>query len=182
MFDAVTARYTEALFGLAKSRGVLDQVAGDVNRIGAEFANPDVASFFFDARVSTEARRQKLGPLLSGMHELTRNFVNLLFDKRRENVLGGLGPSFHKRMLTERGATDGVVESARPLGSAELGRLASALGARVGKSVSLQNRIVPELVGGVRVIVENRMIDVSLRGRLEGLRKSMLDAPLPSLQ
>ena len=182
MFDAVTVRYTEALFGLAKSRGVLDQVAGDVNRIGAEFSNADVAAFFFDARISTEARREKLQPLCAGMHELTRNFVNLLFDKRREHVLGSLGGCFHRRMLTERGATDGIVESARPLGAAEVTQIATALGRRLGKAVTLQNRIVPELVGGVRVIVENRMIDVSLRGRLDGLRKSMLEAPLPSLQ
>ena len=182
MLDPVTTRYSEALFNLAKARGVLDAVCSDVENISTELSSPAVASFFFDANVSLDARRQKLAPLVGGMHELTRNFVNLLFDKRREEVLRNLGEAFHRRRLDEEGAAEGFVESARPLGPGEIAELAVAMGARLGKRVTLENRIVPEMIGGVRVIVDSKMIDFSLLGRLEGLRKKMLDAPLPSLQ
>lgn len=182
MFDPVTNRYVEALYGLAKARGAAAEVQRDVERIAQEFANPEVATFFFDARLSVDTRREKLRPLYSGMHELTRNFVELLFDKRREEVLAELGDAFARRVLAERGAAEGVVESARPLSPDDVARIEKALGARIRKTVTLENRVDPSLIGGVRVIVESRMMDFSLRGRMEGLRKHMLDAPLPSLQ
>jgi len=91
MLDPVTTRYAEALFDLAKKGGVLDTVRGDVERLSGELASRSVSAFFFDARVSMETRREKMQPLLSGMHRLTRDFVALLFDKRREEVLRGLG-------------------------------------------------------------------------------------------
>ena len=55
-----------------------------------------------------------------------------------------------------------------------------ALEKRLRKRITLSNRVVPDLIGGVRVIVDNKMMDLSLRGRLEGLRKRMLEAPLSS--
>jgi len=182
MLDPVTIRYAEALFNLARSRGALDAVRGDVERLSAELANPNVAGFFFDARVSVATRRGKLELVVKGMHPLTRNFVGLLFDKRREEVLKHVGEAFKRRVLQEEGRAEGVVESVRPLGSGELAELEVAMGQRLGKRVKLANHIVPELLGGVRVIVESRMLDSSLSGRLQGLEKRLLDAPLPTLQ
>ena len=182
MLDPVTIRYTEALFGLARREGALDTVQSDVEQLAKQIAAPKLAAFLVDARIPAEQRREKLRVLLSGTHQLTQNFVDLLFDKRRESVLHGLGEAFHRRSLEERGAAEGVVESARPLGAADVSQLALALGKRLGKDVKLANRVNPDVLGGVRVIVGSKMIDSSLRGRLDGLRKKMLEAPLPSLQ
>lgn len=180
MYDSVTNRYTEALFALAKSRGALADVARDVERIGREMASPTVASFIVDARVSPATRREKIGPALTGVSELTRNFVDLLFDKRREEVLKGLAGAFRLRMLDEEGSAEGVVESARPLRAEQLQSLAAAIGVKLSRRVTLENRIRPELLGGVRVIVGSRMLDISAKGRLEGLRNAMLSAVLPA--
>jgi len=181
MLDPVAHRYAEALFSLAKKRGVLADVQRDVERIATEFSHPNVASYLLDARVPSGERRKRLDPVLTGMHELTRNFVGLVFDKRRESLLRSFGDAFHARVLDERGAAEGVVESARALDGAEIDRLARSVGAKLGKTVSLQNKVTPDLLGGVRVIVGSRMVDHSLSGRLGGLKKRMLDAPLPSL-
>ena len=180
MIDPVTNRYVEALFGLCVREGALADVERDVQRIAAELAVPGVGEFFFDARVSLEVRRAKLQPLLAGAHQLTQNFVNLLFDKRREDVLRNLGEAFHARLLRQRGEVEGTVESARPLGASELASLEAALGRRLGKVVRLKNEVRAGLIGGVRVIVDSRMLDGSLQGRLDGLRKRMVEAPLPS--
>lgn len=180
MLDPVTIRYTEALFGLAKARGELERVGKDVERFAAELERPGVAAFVFDARVSVATRREKIRPFFQGACEVFSNFVDLLFDKRREEVLRLLAQAFHRRMLQERGGAEGVVESATALDAAELARIAGELGKRLQKTVTLTNRVVPDLIGGVRVIVDNKMMDLSLRGRLEGLRKRMLEAPLPS--
>jgi F-type H+-transporting ATPase subunit delta len=181
MLDPVTSRYAEALFGLAKKDGTLDSVTADVGRLTRELSSPAVRGFFFDARVSVEERRQKLRVVTSSMHQLTRNFIDLLFDKRREEVLLGLGEAFHRQALDERNAAEGVVESARPIDATEIARLATALGAQLGKTVTLENRVTPDVLGGVRVIVGSQMVDHSLRGRLGGLAKQLQNAALPSM-
>lgn len=181
MLDPVAQRYADALFSLAKKSGVLEEVRRDVARLAEEVSQPGAGAYLFDARVSVGERRKRLDPILSGLHQMTRNFVGLVFDKRRESLLSHLGEAFHRRVLEERGAAEGLVRSARPLGAAEVRRLASSIGSKLGKTLTLDNQVDPDLLAGVRVIVGSRMIDHSLSGRLNGLKKRMLDAPLPSL-
>jgi F-type H+-transporting ATPase subunit delta len=182
MLDPVTHRYAEALFNLAKERGELDAVRRDVEGIARTIADPAAHASLLDARISIDKRRAMAESLITGMNQLVQSFVLLLFDKRREQVLPNLGAAFHQRSLDERRAAEGVVESARPLGASEIAQLAQAFGRRLGKDVSLENRVVPGLLGGIRVIVGSKMIDHSLQGRLSGLRKTLLEAPLPHLQ
>jgi F-type H+-transporting ATPase subunit delta len=179
MIDPVTSRYVEALFRLAKARGALEAVRGDVQRLAGELREGGALSFVFDERLTLEVRRTRLTAGTGGLHALTQDFLQLVLDKRRVELLRQLGEAFHRRDLEERGAAEGVVESARPLEKADLDRLAAMLSPRIGKQLLLQNRLAPGLIGGLRVVVESKMIDASLAGRLEGLRKSLLAAPLP---
>jgi F-type H+-transporting ATPase subunit delta len=111
-----------------------------------------------------------------------QNLVGLLFDKGREEVLLGLGDAFHALELEAAGQVEGVVESARPLAKSEMDLVATQLGPQFGKQLLLTNKIVPDLVGGARVIAQNRMIDYSVQGRLDALRRRLMDAPLPAAQ
>ncbi|MFT5289193.1 MAG: F-type H+-transporting ATPase subunit delta [Planctomycetota bacterium] len=180
MHDLVTNRYSEALFALAKSRGALGDVSNDIARIGQEMASPAVASFVVDARIPQATRREKFGLVSADFNEITRNFVGLLFEKRREDVLPGIAEAFRARLLEEDGAAEGYVESARPLDAAQVESLAAAIGLKIDRRVTLENRVRPELMGGVRVLVGSRMLDMSVQGRLDGLRESMLQAVMPS--
>ncbi len=177
--DAVTRRYAGALFGLAARKGALEAVKRDVARLAAELEVRSVATYLFDTRVPLEERRRKFDPLLAPMHELVRNFVSILFDKRREGVLRGLAAAFHERGLAEARAAEGVVFSPAPLGADEIQKLAGVFSRVLAKSVRLENRIDPELIAGVRVVADNKMIDFSARGRLDGLRRKLLAAALP---
>ncbi len=177
----VTARYTDAIFDLAHEKGVLDEVRRDVEQLAAEVADEKVEAFLLDARIATSEKRQRVAQLTQSFNPLTQNLVSLLFDKNREQVLIGIGAAFRAKVLASRGAVEGVVESARPLGSGELAELAVAIGAQLKKEVLLENRLVPDLVGGVRVLVEGRLIDYSVQGRLASLRRKMEGARLPQM-
>jgi F-type H+-transporting ATPase subunit delta len=180
MIDPVTSRYAEALFRRAQARGAREAVRADVQRLAGELRPGGALAFVFDERLPLEGRRARLAGALASVHPLTHDFVQLVLDKRRVEVLRDLWAAFHRRDLEERGAAEGVVESARALEPAELARLAGLLGPRLEKQLLLENRIAPELIGGLRVVVGSRMIDASLAGRLEALRKALLAAPLPS--
>jgi F-type H+-transporting ATPase subunit delta len=178
--DAVTARYAGALYGLARRTGALDAVARDVALVAAEVARPATRALLDNPRVEREAKRAQLAPVLGGAHALTRNFVNLLLDKGREGVLENLAAAWKRIALDERGELEGRVESARPLDAADVSRLETTLSVQLGRTLKLENQVVPGLLGGARVFAGNRMIDWSVQGRLESLRQKLLEARLPS--
>jgi len=177
--DAVTARYVEALFRLGVHSATLDTIKSDVERLAASLERPGVMQLVLHPAKPRTIRRAAVEEGLVGASETLRNFVDLLFDKRREGVLAHFGEAFRQRLLDASGVVEGVVSSARPLGSGELAELTVSLGARIGKEVRLKNEIDPSLIAGVRVIVDSRMIDCSVSGRFEGIKRRMLDAPLP---
>ena len=177
--DAVTIRYAGALYGLARKRAALDAVSRDIEALSTELARPATRRLVFNPRVDREAKRAQLARVLAGAHVLTQNFANLLIDKNREEVLRGLAEAWKRLSLEERGAAEGRIESARPLEPAQIASLSAALSKVMGRTLVLENQIVPALVGGARVIARNRMIDWSVAGRLESLKRRMLDAHLP---
>lgn len=178
--DAVTARYVGALFELAEEQGVIDEVRSDIDQLAEALEDPTLALYLADARVPVAEKRVKFGEAIKDFHPLTSNFVQLLFERRREAVLLGAGAAFRRRFLESRGAVEGIVQSARALPADELADLRGALGKLLKKDVLLTNEVEPALVGGVRILVDNRLLDQSVRGRLAGLRRTLLETRIAS--
>lgn len=178
MIGQVAQRYADALYDLARRESALDQVATDVEALARETSREQVASYLVNPRIDRAERRAKLASVTGAFHQLTRNFVDLVFDKGREAVLLEVGEAFRQRRLDESGTVEGVVESARPLEGAEVDRLATHLGTRLGKTVHLENRVRADLIGGFRVTVGSSMIDATVQGRLEDLKERLMTAPL----
>lgn len=175
--SAVTARYATALFELAAEKGQLDAVSRDVGLIEREHTSGALAALF-DPRAAAADRTRAVDGLAARLSPLSRNLLLLLRDKRRLEVLRELAAGFRVRLLASQNAVDGVAWSARPLGASELAQLSTQLGSALGKTVQLENRLDPELIGGVRVLVDNLLLDQSAAGRLEGLRARLLEARL----
>lgn len=178
--DPVTARWANALWNVASREGALASVMQDVDRLAAVATRAEVRAALVDPRRSRAERAALFQSTLATAHALTRNFASLLLERGREEVLVGIGAAFKRRRLAEANQIEGVVESARPLARPEIDALAKAYGAVLGKELQLENRIVPSLVGGARVFAGNRMIDQSVQGRLDALRRKLLDARLPT--
>ncbi|MDZ4774700.1 MAG: ATP synthase F1 subunit delta [Planctomycetota bacterium] len=176
--DAVTQRYADALWALASESGALAQILSDVKRLGGLVTTPAVRVAIENPRRDRAERHKIVVGAVGNVHTLFANTIGLLFDKHRESVLLGLADAFHKLELEAAGQIDGIVESARPLDAEALSHLSNSLGVHFGKKLNLENRIVPELVGGARVIAGNRMIDYSVQGRLDALRRKLMDVPL----
>jgi len=175
ILDPVTLRYAQALWNVAAKSGALERVRADVRALDGV-----LKAQVFDPAILRDKRRAQALAAAANLHPLVQNFIGLLFDKHREDVLRGITRAFHRMELESRNAVEGIVESARPIGEDLLAGISASMGRLLGKEVVLKNRIVPELVGGTRVLVANRMLDASVSGRLESLRRTLLDAPLTS--
>ena len=78
-----------------------------------------------------------------------------------------------KRALAELGSSDATVYSAFPLGGAELANLTATLEKRFGRKLNLKVELEPELIGGIRVVVGDEVLDTSVKARLEQMKAAL---------
>jgi F-type H+-transporting ATPase subunit delta len=164
------AAYAEALFSLARGRA--PELAAELEAITA--AVPDAARALLEHPVvAPEAARAVLGTLVGRASPLVGNLLRVLADKRRMGLLPDIATALRERVDALEGRVRARVQSARPLGEDEIAALAAALGRRLRAEVLMTPEIRPELIGGARVLVGDRVLDGSLEGQLAALRRRL---------
>jgi F-type H+-transporting ATPase subunit delta len=176
MASGVATRYATALFELAKEQDALDTVAQDldgVERLGAE--SSDLRRAIRSPLLSREQQERAVTAVAqrAGIGELTTRFLGVLARNRRLFVLPQVVRAFHAMLAAERGEVTAEVTSAVPLEQGQLDRLRETVSRHVGKAVSLTAKVDPALMGGLVVRIGSRLIDASLRTRLQQLEIAM---------
>lgn len=195
---SVAKRYSDALFLAAESAGAVDAVEADMALLGIALAEQDLRRVLADPKRSAAEKKGVLvklltaeyggaaegeeggGPQKREAHAVTLRFLDVVFDKARALELPRIAPAFHTRVLESRGEIEGRVVSFSELSDEELSGLAESLGSQVGAKVRLTQSVDPELLGGLRVFVGDRMFDASLQGQLDTLGRRLRGAPLPT--
>jgi F-type H+-transporting ATPase subunit delta len=98
------------------------------------------------------------------------NLVGLLVGRGRVSLLPAITTEYGRLLDRRRGVAAALVTSAAPLTAAETEAIAARVAVMTGSTVSLRTAVDPELIGGVTVRIGDRLIDASVRGRLERLR------------
>lgn len=174
--SGVAGRYATALFELAKEEKALDAVAGELGRFSEALdASPDLARLVKSPVFSAEEQARALEAVLGkiGIEGLTRNFLLLTARNRRLFAVPDMISAFRAMLARERGETSASVIAASKLTETQVTALKQALSAALGKKVLLDERVDPSLLGGLIVKVGSRMIDTSLRTRLNSLKIAM---------
>ncbi len=179
MANALARRYATALFEIANRQGAVATVDADLQFLAQAVGDPEIRVLALQADTPTRVRRQVLERLVRDAHELVRNLVQVLLERRREAAIDGLHEAFHALVLEARDEVEGVVETPHTLDASTLEALATSVGRQIGKRVTLVPRHTPDLIGGVRVRVGNTLYDGSVASALDELRWKMLVAPLP---
>jgi F-type H+-transporting ATPase subunit delta len=172
----MASRYALALFELAKEEGALDSVAADLGAFSEALdAAPDLARLVKSPVFSADEQSKGLTAVLDslGIGGLTKNFLLLTARNRRLFAVPDMIGAYRAMLARERGETSAQVVAATKLTEAQLTALKQALKAALGKEVMLEERVDPSLLGGLVVKVGSRMIDSSLRTRLNSLRVAM---------
>ena len=102
-----------------------------------------------------------------------RNLVRQLSDNGRLALAPWVGELFEEQRTAHSGRRRALVQSARPLDDAMRARIKSRLEKRCGCAVEMRCAVQPQLLGGLRVDLDGRVIDLSLRGRLAALNEAL---------
>jgi F-type H+-transporting ATPase subunit delta len=172
----VAERYASALFELAKDQGKQVQVEQDLVKFqGLLDVSEDLRHLVTSPVFSAEAQGKAVAAVAekAGISGLAANFFKVLASNRRLFAVSDMVKSYRAIAARARGEVSAEVASARPLSDAQLQALKDQLKAGVGKDVSISAKVDPSLLGGLVVKVGSKMIDSSLKTKLEQLKVAM---------
>lgn len=174
--SGVAERYANALFELALESDALETVDAELKRFSALVDESDdlrrlVRSPVFAADEQYRAIAAVLDA--AGIGGLTSNLVKVAAQNRRLFAVPDVIAAYGRFLARHRGEVSAVVTSAEPLSEAHLVALKAAIKASMGKDVALDARVDASLIGGLVVKVGSRMIDGSLKTKLNSLKLAM---------
>ena len=172
----IAERYATAILELAQEEKSVETVERDLANVRQMISESSDLARFVRSPVFSRADHVKGMKAVLGTidaNPLTIRFVLTLASKRRLFALSEIIRAFQAQLAKIRGEVDAQVTSARALSDGELSELKAVIKARLGRDPRLDARIDPSLLGGLIVKVGSRMIDSSLRAKLNGIRLAM---------
>ena len=171
---AAARRYAEAAFQVALAEETLDQWRADLATAAEILGRPDVEPTVDSPAVPLVQRlaivQQLLGPRISAP---ALRLVSLLVERGRVSALPRVSGEFNRQLNAHRGVVEATVTSAVPLTADETAAIRSRVEAMAGTAVELTTQVNPDLLGGLTIQVRDRLLDASIRGRLERLRDQL---------
>ena len=174
--SGLAGRYATALFELAQEERAVETVERDFAALKTLVnESPDLRLLVRAPVFSRKDQEKGMDAVLRRMEAapLTVRFVLLLASKGRLFALMDVVRAFELLAAKLRGEVRAEVTSARPLSDAEVNELKAVLKSKLGRDARLDAKVDPSLLGGLVVKVGSRMIDSSLRTKLDGLRAAM---------
>jgi F-type H+-transporting ATPase subunit delta len=177
-FDNATmaGRYATALFDLAREANAIDAVKSDLDRFDALMAeSADLTRLVRSPVFSAEEQGRALSTVLerAGIGGLAANFFKLVTANRRLFAVGDMIKSFRRLVAKARGEATAEVTVAEELKDEHSAALTAALKSVSGKNVGLDIKIDPSIIGGLIVKLGSRMVDTSLRTKLNAIKHAM---------
>ncbi len=174
--SGVSGRYASALYELADEKGALDVVAGDLANLQKMIDDSDDFRRFIKSPILSRADQTKgINAIIekAQLSPITKNFLGLVAKNRRLFALPGMIKGYREILAERRGQVTAEVTSASPLSDSQRMSLTDSLKKTVGKSVDILAKVDPSILGGLIVRVGSRMVDSSLRSKLQRLKLAM---------
>lgn len=171
---SATRPYADALYAVATDAGTLRETLEGLERLEVGLrAVPDAEVLLRQRAVRPEAAGAVLEALAVQSPDLVGRLLRLLFAKGRIALLPKVIDAYRARLDLDAGIVRGQMETARGAASGVEARVASAVGNQLGRKVVLRSVVRSDLVGGVRVVIADRVWDGSVTGRLSALRRKL---------
>ena len=177
--SGVAQRYASALFELARDESALESVEADLAAFrGLLNDSADLRRLVSSPVFSADDQERAVGAVTdkAGITGLVGNLVRLIARNRRLFTLPDIITGFQAMLAGHRGEITADVTSARPLSDAQTSALKAAMKASLGKDVTIDSRVDPTILGGLIVKVGSRMIDSSIKTKLNIMKSRLKEA------
>jgi F-type H+-transporting ATPase subunit delta len=174
--SGLAERYAAALFELADERGALDAAAGDLRAMRAMLHDSaDLSRLLRSPVLSREAQGKAIQLVAekAELSQLTRDFLAIVARNRRLFAVPAMIDAYLAKLAERRGEVTAEVTAAQPLTEAQNSALGDQLRRAVGSQVAVDMKIDPGLIGGMIVKIGSRMVDGSIRSKLQRMRLAL---------
>jgi F-type H+-transporting ATPase subunit delta len=177
--SGVSGRYATALFDLARDERSVDQIKADLDAVDRLIGdNPDLARLVRSPVFTADEQAKALNAVLAkaGIGGIAAKFLGVLTANRRLFAVRDVIRAFNVLVARFKGEASADVTVAEPLSGKNLDALKSALKSVTGKDVALNVKVDPSIIGGLVVKLGSRMVDSSLRTKLNSIKHAMKEA------
>jgi F-type H+-transporting ATPase subunit delta len=169
--------YARALFEAAQEGGVLDEIHDQLGLwADALGQTKDLQTFFFSPRFTTAEKKQAIRQIIDGGDERFLNFLELLAERHRLPVTFRIRRTFDEMWREEHKLLSVDVTSAVELDDELVRSIGARIEERTGRRIELKSHVDPDIIGGLVLRVGNKILDASVHGRLERLRRQLTRA------
>jgi len=180
LISGMAGRYAGALFELALENKTVDAVRSDLDRFDAMLnESPDLMRLVRSPVFGADEQLKALSAILdkAGIGGIAANFLRVVTTNRRLFAVRDMIRAFRALVARHRGEVTAQITVAEPLNDNNLGALKDALkNVTGGKDIDLDVKVDPAIIGGLIVKVGSRMIDSSLRTKLNAIKFAMKEA------
>ena len=177
--SGVSGRYATALFELARDEKSIDAVKADLDKFDALLSeSADLKRLVRSPVFGAEAQSRALSAVLdkAEITGISANFLKVLIANRRLFAVSDVIRAFRALVARFKGEASADITVAEPLSEKNLDALKTALKAVSGKDVTLHVKVDPSIIGGLVVKLGSRMVDSSLRTKLNSIKHAMKEA------
>jgi F-type H+-transporting ATPase subunit delta len=169
--------YAEALFATARDAHALDTYADCADALAAVAGHPQVAEVAANPKLNGAQVFDLLtGLMKTQLPESAANFLRLVISNDRLAALPEIARQFHQLKNAAEGVADCLIESAFPMGDAQVSELLARLAGKFGLKLKPEVRVDASLIGGVRVTVGDHVMDTTVKSRLMQMQAALTAA------
>lgn len=176
--DRVAREYAQALFEAAEERGQVEKVSEELGAVLDIILGEEFRGFFLAQKIGAEDKKRAFNKAFKDLNRLTRNFFWLVFDNHREELLSVMKAEFDRKVDEYKRRVVATVTTPVELPDELAGMIKLKLEGVLGKEVILKPEVDEKLLGGYVIAVGDRIIDASLKSRLEDVRERLTGSHL----
>jgi F-type H+-transporting ATPase subunit delta len=175
--EEIAEVYARSLFQVAKEHDQLDEIHEELGQFADVLAeNRQLQVFFFSPYFSSGEKKDGVTKVIEGGNEYFVRFLQLLAEKHRLPVLFRIRREFDALWAKEQHLLEVSVTSAVDLDEETVKGIGRKIEEQTGQRVQLTSSVDPDLIGGIVIRVGNKVLDASVRNRLERFRRSVASA------
>jgi F-type H+-transporting ATPase subunit delta len=175
--EEIAEVYARSLFEVAQEHDQLDEIREELGEFADVLAeNRQLQVFFFSPYFSSEEKKDNVPKVIEGGNEYFVRFLQVLAEKHRLPVLFRIRRAFDEMWAKEQRLLEVSVTSAVPLDEETVNGIGKKIEEQTGQRVELSSAVDPDLIGGIVIRVGNKVLDASVRNRLERFRRSVASA------